>query len=166
MKKMIFSAVIFLLFSITTASGVLGQSRDQAVERRGWGYFFVGGGGTSEGGTPFIHVGGGGEGLLYKGFGVGGEIGTITPVSNSRETLGLASVNLTGHFNRSGKVQPFVTGGASLLFREGAAGGGNFGGGVQWWVKSRLGLRFEFRDHIFSSDSPHLYVFRTGVSFR
>ena len=72
MKKMIFSAVIFLLFSITTASGVLGQSRDQAFDRRVWGYFFVGGGGTSEGGTTFIHVGGGGEGLLYKGFGVGG----------------------------------------------------------------------------------------------
>ena len=52
MKKMIFPAVIFLLVSITTASGVPGQSRDQAVERRGWGYFFVGGGGTSEGGPP------------------------------------------------------------------------------------------------------------------
>ena len=166
MKKRIFSAVVFLLVSIATSSGVPGQSREQAVERRAWGYFFFGVGSTSENSNAFINAGGGGEGLLYKGFGVGAEIGGLTPINNGNETIGLASVNVTGHFNRTGKVDPFVTGGASLAFRNGSSGGGNFGGGVHWWVKNRLGLRFEFRDHVFSSDSPHFYVFRTGVSFR
>jgi hypothetical protein len=166
MKTRIISAVIFLLFSIAATNAVWGQSRDQAFDRRVWGYFFVGGGGTSEGGTAFLHVGGGGEGLLYKGFGVGGEIGSVTAVSNSSDTVGLTSVNLTGHFNRSGKVDPFVTGGASMAFRNGSAGGGNFGGGVQWWAKNHMGLRFEFRDYVFSSDTPHFYSFRVGISFR
>ena len=161
-----FIVLIFLLFSIATPSGVPGQSRGQAVERRGWGYFFVGVGGTSENSIAFINAGGGAEGLFYKGFGIGAEIGSITPVNNGGGTIGLASVNVIGHFNRSGKVDPFVTGGASLAFRSGWAGGGNFGGGVHWWVKNRLGLRFEFRDHIFSTDAGHFYIFRMGVSFR
>ena len=47
-----------------------------------------------------------------------------------------------------------------MVFADGgAAGGGNFGGGIQYWPKDRIGLRFEVRDHIFSSDSPHIFTF-------
>jgi hypothetical protein len=80
--------------------------------------------------------------------------------------LGLASVNLSYHFNNSRKLAPFVTGGGSLAFRGGAAGGGNIGGGVHYWMRDNLGLRLEVRDFIFSSDSPNTVVFRVGLSFR
>jgi hypothetical protein len=162
MRKRLLSVVVLLLFSFTLSISAPGQSR----ERRGWGYVFFGAGGTAAGSEAFIHTGGGGEGLLYKGFGVGAEIGAFTPVTSGGKSLGLASLNLAGHFNRSGRLDPFVTGGASLAFRNGSAGGGNFGGGVQWWFKNRAALRLEFRDHIFSSDTPHFYSFRVGLSFR
>jgi hypothetical protein len=134
---------------------------------RGWGYGFGAIGATSgDFGHTTVHVGGGGERLFYKGFGAGGEVGYLTTTSGGNG-LGIASTNLAYHFGRPGqKLVPFVTGGASVAFNGYAAGGGNFGGGVQYWMKDRVALRFEFRDHIFSSDAPHWYGFRVGVAFR
>jgi hypothetical protein len=152
--------IILLLTSIPAAA--FGQSQG---ERRGWGYGFVGIGGTNS--EVFATAGGGGERLLYRGLGIGGEIGYLSTTDSLGNGLGLGSVNLAYHFNHNGKVAPFVTGGASTAFRGGAAaGGGNFGGGIQYWPKDHLGLRFEVRDHVFSSDSPHLFSFRVGVTFR
>jgi hypothetical protein len=48
----------------------------------------------------------------------------------------------------------------------GAAGGGNVGGGAQDWFTERAALRLEFRSHVFSSDTPHLFGFRVGIAFR
>jgi hypothetical protein len=153
--------VIILLMASAPAMA-LGQSRG---ERRGWGYGFAGIGGT--GSELFATAGVGGERLLYRGLGVGGEIGYLSTTDSIGNGLGLGSVNLAYHFNHSGKVAPFVTGGASAAFRSGvSAGGGNIGGGIQYWPKDHLGLRFEVRDHVFSSDSPHIFVFRVGVTFR
>ena len=135
---------------------------------KGWGYGF-GAIGASSGdfGHTTVHVGGGGEGLFYKGFGAGAEIGYLTQTRDAGNGFGVASVNVVYHFVQPGrKLVPFVTGGATLAFRGGAAGGGNFGGGVQYWMKDRVALRFEFRDHIISSDSPHFYGFRVGLAFR
>ena len=65
-----------------------------------------------------------------------------------------------------GQFNTFVPPGASVTYGTGTTKyGGNFGGGVQYWMKDHLGLRFEFRDHVFSSDSPHFYQFRVGLSF-
>ena len=137
---------------------------------RGWGYGFGGIGGMSGGfGSTMAHVGAGGEGLFYKGLGAGAEIGYLAPTRSFGDGIGLASVNVAYHFVGTGskqKVVPFVTGGGSIAFRQSAAGGANFGGGVQYWMKDRVALRFEFRDHIFSSDSPHFYAFRAGIAFR
>lgn len=158
-----FFVIILLMISIPAAA--YGQSRD---ERRGWGYGFAGvGGGTEFNTGARFTAGGGGEVLLYRGLGLGGEIGYLSAPERVSDGIGIGSVNLSYHFTRTGKVAPFVTGGASAGFAGGsAAGGGNFGGGIQYWPKDRVGLRFEFRDHVFSSDSPHLYAFRVGVTFR
>ncbi|MFL6276816.1 MAG: outer membrane beta-barrel protein [Blastocatellia bacterium] len=156
--------VIILLMSAIPVTA-FGQSQS---ERRGWGYAFAGVGGTTgtDSGALFT-VGGGGERLLYRGFGIGGEIGYLSLSRRGSEGVGVGSVDLAYHFNHSGKVAPFVTGGASAAFRSDvAAGGGNFGGGVQYWPKDHVGLRFEVRDHVFSSDAPHLFTFRVGVTFR
>jgi hypothetical protein len=158
MKKIIFTLILFaFLQSVTLA---------QSSDKRAWGYVFGGVGGQSESNAASLHVGGGGEGLLYKGFGIGGEIGYFAPFERAGDGFGLGSVNVGYHFNPSQKVVPFVTGGYSVAFRTRSSSGGNFGGGVNYWMKDKVGLRFEFRDHIFSSDSPHTYSFRVGLNFR
>lgn len=136
-------------------------------DRRAWGYVFGGVGGNSGGGsTPSFSVGAGGEGLVYKGLGLGAEIGYLAPFQASGDGIGLFSANGSYHFRKpKSKLVPFVTGGYSAAFRSFASSGGNFGGGVQYWIKDHLGLRFEFRDHVFSSDSPHFFQFRVGLSF-
>jgi hypothetical protein len=162
MRKIILG-VLFLII----ASGVaLAQSSNQ---RRAWGYVFAGAGGaTGSGSEGLFTVGAGGEGLVYKGLGFGAEVGYLAPFRGAGNGFGILSTDASYHFDRgSSKLVPFVTGGYSLAFRGGAASsGGNFGGGVQYWMKDHLGLRLEFRDHVFSSDSPHEYQFRVGLSFR
>lgn len=158
MRRLV-STIIFLAILPTLAHA-------QSDERKGWGYLFGGAGGASESSTAFLHTGGGGEGLIYKGLGVGAEVGYFTPFSRFGDGFGILSVDVAHHFNRNEKLVPFVTGGYSLAFRGGSSSGGNFGGGVQYWATDRVGLRFEFRDHIFSSDSPHFYSFRAGITFR
>jgi hypothetical protein len=154
--------VVSILVLVPAAA--LGQA---ASEPRGWGYGFGAVGGASGGSDATLHVGGGGEGLVYKGLGLGAEIGYLSPFQGLGDGIGILSTNVGYHFVKPNrKLAPFVTGGFSLAFRNGASGGGNFGGGIQYWMRPHLGLRFEFRDHVFSSDSPHLYGFRVGLSFR
>jgi hypothetical protein len=161
MRKIILGVILLML-----AQGVtLAQSSN---ERRGWGYAVGGVGAASgNGSTGFFQVAGGGEGLVYKGLGLGAEIGYLAPFRGPGDGLGIVSPDFSYHFSRGSKLVPFVTGGYSLAFRSGAtSSGGNFGGGVQYWMKDHVALRVEFRDHVFSSDSPHLFQFRVGISFR
>jgi hypothetical protein len=121
----------------------------------------------------FIHVGGGGEGRLTDRFAIGGEIGVLKPVTNQYAiTTGLASVAPAFHFRAAetkSKLDPFVDGGLSLLFARGGAGAAlHYGGGVNYWLRRRVGLRFEFPDHRWSPESGeaiHLVDFRVGVVF-
>lgn len=137
-------------------------------DKRAWVYVFGGAGGNSGGGsTASFQVGAGGEKLVYKGLGLGAEIGYLAPFRSGGDGIGILSPDVSYHFKSSNsKLVPFVTGGYSLAFRSGpTSSGGNFGGGVQYWMKDHLGLRLAFRDHVFSSDSPHFYQFRVGLSF-
>lgn len=160
---------IFLILLLATISG--SASAQDSGTRRGWGYVFAGPGvSTGSDSRTTLNVGGGGEALLVGGFGVGGEVGYLTDTGRFSNGRGLASTNLSYHFkgfDSSRKVVPFVTGGASLGFRDGAnAGGGNFGGGAQYWFKERVAARFEVRTHVFSSDNPFNIGFRVGLSFK
>ena len=114
------------------------------------------------------HFGAGGEGLLYKGLGLGAEVGYITPWRNFKDGIGMLSVNGSYHFNRNGKLSPFVSGGYSMAFRSGHVNLFNFGGGVNYWWHDRIGLRVEFRDHVYSefSRATHFLGGRIGFSFR
>lgn len=156
--------ILGVILLIAVQGVALAQS---STERRGWGYMFGGAGAaTGDFSTGFFSVGAGGEGLVSNGLGLGAEIGYLAPFRQPGEGLGLFSGDVSYHFSRSSKLVPFVTGGYSAIFRSGASQGGNFGGGVQYWMKERVALRLEFRDHVFSSDSPHLVQFRVGLSFR
>jgi hypothetical protein len=121
----------------------------------------------------FIHAGGGGEARLTNRFGLGGELGVLKPVTNQYAiTTGLASVTPAYHFIARGSnrtIDPFVNGGFSVLFGSGAGAAIHYGGGLNYWVRPRLGLRFEFRHHLWSpeaGEAVHLIGFRVGVTFR
>ncbi len=121
----------------------------------------------------FIHAGGGGEARLANSFGLGGELGVLKPVTNQYAiTTGLASVTPAYHFIRRDskrKFDPFVNGGVSALFGNGAGAAMHYGGGLNYWVRRRFGLRFEFRHHLWSpegGETVHLIGFRVGVAFR
>jgi hypothetical protein len=147
-----------------------------AESRRSQGYLFVAPGGTnmfSSGSTTgTLHFGVGGEGFIYKGLGIGAEVGFLPPVRSFKSGDGLLSVNGSYHFislDKTRKVVPFISGGYSLLFSTGVAHGANFGGGVNWWMRDRLALRLEARDHIFPVSGgtiPQAWEFRIGFSFR
>lgn len=140
-------------------------------ERRGWGYGYAAFGGVApNGSTVTLSLGGGGERLIYKDLGAGAELASITPLGRFDEGFGLFSTNASYHFggrDSTRKTIPFVSGGYSLLFRDGTKSGLNVGGGIQYWPTRRVALRFEFRDHVFSDyGSYHLYGVRVGVMFR
>jgi hypothetical protein len=140
-------------------------------EKRGQGYVFVAPGAISSSGTTAtLHFGVGGEGLVHKGLGIGGEIGYLGSARGLQEGVGLFSANGSYHFKNAGaygKLVPFVTGGYSLIFRGGKTNGVNFGGGVNYWFREGVGLRLEFRDQVFTQgETTHYYGFRIGLVFR
>ncbi len=119
----------------------------------------------------FVQVGGGGEGRVTERFALGGEIGVLKPTTNQYAvTTALASISPAFHFvserSRS-KFDPFVDGGLSLLAGRGAAVAFHYGGGANYWLGRHVGLRFEFRHHIFASEGEavHLVGFRIGLVF-
>jgi hypothetical protein len=171
MIKFIATAVLLL----TVPAPALAQNRDH--QYRGQGYFYLGlGTGTVYVSHQFIEqVGFGGEGFLYKGFGVGGEAGYAHWGEYTNQAW-LASADVSYHFRRSaalGRTDPFLLAGATGYFptSEGrGAPAGNFGGGVNIWLRQRAALRLEVRDYVNpeNNDYPSTnYVsFRVGLTFR
>src|SRR2546426_11781921 len=105
MSKLIFVIVLAVLLPFAAAA--------QNKERHGQGYVFVAPTTTTEGGFG-LHFGVGGEGLVYKGLGVGGEIGYLGAAQALSEGAGVLSPNVSYHFtkaSKSGKFAPFVTSG-------------------------------------------------------
>ncbi len=160
-KFMVFS--LLLMFS----ANALAQS-NSTTEHRGYGYGFAAPVVNNYGSTGF-QAGFGGEGSVYKGLGVGGELSYLS-FSRFDNGVGVLSPNASYHFRgvtKDGKWVPFVTGGYSLYFRNSAVSGVNFGGGVNYWFKERIGLRFEVRDQVIALEGTgHFVGFRAGISFR
>src|SRR5439155_26318954 len=118
MKQFVWIATIFFTLVLPTLA-----LADSPI---GWqGYLFLAPGtgaiGRFVNGRANIHVGGGGEALVYKGLGVGGEIGAVTPWSSpgggficclSQTTIGLTSTNFSYHVlpgSADRRLEPFVT---------------------------------------------------------
>src|SRR5215510_16403331 len=155
-KAMIASSLMLLMFK----TGFAQETKDG-----GQGYVFFAPGMETPGGSGIAHFGVGGE-VLFKGIGLGPEIGYLTPIRSFGNGIGVFSPNVSYHFI-NGKVSPFLTGGYSLFFRSGHANGFNFGGGVNYWVSNRAALRFEFRDNVIPKYRDHHFLgFRAGLSFR
>lgn len=149
MKKLIATASLLLMVP------VLAPAQETDHPYRGQGYFFFGlGTATGYSPTPFFkHVGGGGEGFLYKGLGFGVEAGyasyaytlplptipavrsslapvrTAPPSARYSNTAWIGSADFSYHLRRHaarGGVDPFVLGGFSLVGPT-AKGGGRGG---------------------------------------
>ena len=161
MSKLIFVILLAVLLPSAAAA--------QSKERLGQGYVFVAPTSTTEGGFG-LHIGGGGEGLVYNGLGVGGEIGYLGSADGLRDGIGVLSTNISYHFTKatkSRKFAPFVTSGYSMVFRGSAINSVNIGGGANWWFKDRIGLRLELRDHVpLRSGAIHFFGVRIGLAFR
>lgn len=161
MSKLIFVILLAVLLPFAAAA--------QSKERRGQGYVFVAPTSMTGGGFG-LHIGGGGEGLVYKGLGVGGEIGYLGSADGLRDSIGILSTDISYRFTKatkSRKFAPFVTSGYSMLFRDSALNAVNIGGGANWWFKDRIGLRLELRDQIALRFEPvHFFGVRIGLAFR
>ena len=110
-----------LLLALASVAPAQQKSTPAPHSSHGYAYFAASGrpGGFGEG----LGFGGGAEGLVYKGFGLGGEIGYVFPRNEFGCGFGLFSANPSYHFvNRKNprKLIPFVTGGYSLAFRSGS----------------------------------------------
>ena len=159
---------IWLGLCLALAGSATAQST-ATNEHKGQGYGFAAPVVTNSGDAG-LQIGGGGERLIYRGLGAGAEVSYLGTVRGLRDGFGVFSPNVSYHFlsaTKSGKWVPFVTGGYTLYFRSGVAHGFNFGGGVNYWFKERVGLRFEARDQVFANNgAAHLVSLRAGISFR
>jgi hypothetical protein len=167
MVKAIFAILIMLLISFPATAQV----------SSGYGYAFGGvvvvpKSAYTRWNGNFVHMGGGGEGRLTGRFALGGEIGVLKPITNQYAvTTFLGSVTPAFHFiskDSKRRYDPFVDGGLSLLARRGGATAIHYGGGMNYWLRRRVGLRFEFRHHIFtpeSGESVHLVGIPVGIVF-
>ena len=143
---------------------------------KGHGYVYVApgfAGAEGETGMGVAHIGGGGEGFFTRNLGLGADVGYLAPFEAFSDGIGTFSPNLVARFrakDAQNKVEPFVSGGYTLFFRSVSANGANFGGGVNWWFKEHVGLRFELRDNVMipgGGDSTVHYVgLRIALAFR
>ena len=67
------------------------------------------------------------------------------------------------------RLSPYVSGGYTRMSSgEGAFDGWNVGAGTDVWLRSRVGMRVEVRDHVRpdSRGAVHYWAIRAGVAFR
>lgn len=171
MRQIPFVLALFISLSVVGSAQTTSSKTTQPTNDRGYsyGYIFAAPGGTSGGGGGTLHIGGGGDGVFSNGVGIGAEVGYIAPFEYFGDGLGTFSINGSYHMKsgKSEKLVPFVTGGYTGFFRSGYANGVNFGGGVNYWFKPRVGLRVEFRDNVFLQEgSAHFLNVRVGLTFR
>jgi len=154
----------------------LALAQNTENQYRGQGYFIIGmGTGLPTYFHPFIvHEGGGGEGFLYKGLGIGAEAGHASWGRSCCSSAWIASGDLSYHFGRHarpGRADPFVLIGPSFVGPTQVGRGslaGNFGGGASFWLAKHAALRLEFRDIVAAQywAYTHYLSFRVGVTVR
>jgi hypothetical protein len=136
------------------------------------GYVFFAPGGATEGGYTWamLQTGGGVDAHIAKGIGVNLELSALGPKDDMSEAAGVFSAGGSYRFRRGPerRLEPFVAGGYSLIFREGHSNLYYFGGGASYWVSKKMGIRLEFRDQVshVSAYNIHFWSFRIGVAFR
>jgi hypothetical protein len=163
MKQMLRAAAIVALCPTLALAG------DDPGPRQ-VGYAFVAPGAVSDHGTS-LQAGGGLDVFVWQGLAASFEGGYLMPLPfGFRVGVGVVSANAVYHVGTParGRLVPFVTAGASLLFRDGYMDGINVGAGASYWVTNRVGLRFEVRDHLPAygrAATVHVWGVRAGVTW-
>ncbi len=175
-----------MLIIHTTAKGTFSSPRRLRISSFATGGAAPVGLGAS---TNAHQFGVGGEWLVDKGAGLGGEILSSTqPFEGASLETWIGSINMSYHFGSSTKkrrAEPFVTGGYTFYYVSNITlphdNGGNLGVGLNIWLARLIALRLEIRDDIggqflsaefqslgtyFLRSSQHLVGFRIGVTFR
>jgi hypothetical protein len=120
----------------------------------------------------YLNLGGGvgGEGFLWRGLTLGGEIGYYRFPADRNAGYGLFTIGPGYHFvNRhtAAKWDPYV--GVGLIGAAFAPGGfvgsGSMGGGVNYWFKERMGLQTGVQVQVLNR-SDAVIAFRVGLTFR
>jgi len=159
-------------FFIMVPAMVSAQNVDSQLRVQGYVFLGVGSGGDLT--PPTKYAGSGGEVLLYRGLGVGGELEVM---GSHDEGAGLYSIDSSYHFFRAhgkSKLVPFIEGGYTRAFGNYGVTSSqdlfNFGGGIHYWVFKHVGLRLEFRDFVaqrsFFGVTDHYWGFRVGLALR
>lgn len=183
MKKLIATAALLLVLPMFASA----QNANHQYRGQGYLFFAPGVAESGFGSRGIVHIGGGGEGLIYKSFGLGAELGDMFPWSNFYDWLAVGSLNMSYHFSprtKSRKLEPFVAGGYTFFYVPGVglahANGGNFGCGANILLKKHAPLRLEVRDTIggrnisieyepygnFYTAPQNVVSFRIGMTFR
>ena len=119
-----------------------------------------------------VHAAGGAAVLAAGRIGGGGEFGVLAGTGGG---LFVTSANAVVHVlpgtpaSTGSRFSPYVSGGYSRLSSgEGAFDAWNAGAGADVWLKPRVGLRVEFRDHVRPDvrGTVHYWAVRAGVAFR
>ena len=170
MKKELFLNCIVILLS---AVCVFSQPAEQGRVTNSYGYIY----GAPGVGLSFcdcanfatVAIGGGAEGLVKGGFGLGIDGGYFfAPSAGIEYGIGLVSPSALYQFKRGSKTNPFVLGGYTLAFRNGVANLVHYGGGVDYWLSRHWGLRAEVR-YLMSPQDPSeagALQFRVGALIR
>ncbi len=166
-------ARVGIVSTIVALAGVIASSRPAEAQALGYGIAGPAGySGFFGGSSQAVHVAGGGEILAGGRVGGGGEFGLL---ANPNGGLFITSANAVFHFVPSqptpvrSRLSPYVSGGYTRMSSgEGAFNGWNAGIGTDIWLKPRVGLRVEFRDHVRpdSRGGVHYWAVRAGVAFR
>ena len=142
-----------------------------AQEYKGHGYVYTSVDKPSPGNfADLMSVGGGGEGLVWKGLTVGGDIGYLFPRVSAQSGVGMLSLDGGWTFvdrQKPGRIVPFLMAGYTLAFRSGTANLMNLGGGVAWWFTHHLALRTEVRTYVYTQGGGAFdTALRIGLQFR
>jgi hypothetical protein len=159
----------FRICIVLPLAAVLLQGADDPEPGRYYASGYLAAGfGRCQHGVTNVSIAGGGDGFLWRGLTLGGDVGAYAFTDSGRYRFGLATLNVGysfGNRNRRGRFEPFVNAGVvGLAFGPGVAQAAAAGGGLHYWFKPRVGLRTEFR-FVGIADEV-LTIFRIGVSFR
>jgi len=148
MKRLV--AVFFALALFCSSAGA--QNEEFKKPRRS-GYFFIAPGAISlnvrQFSRPSFQIGGGFEGFIYRGLGIGMDIGGLRVGAEgaSQHWTAMMSLGAIYDFQHTAKqkVCPFIAAGLTAIPQFDVAGGYHLGGGVKYWFAEHYGMKVEFR---------------------
>lgn len=118
---------------------------------------------------PAVHGAVGGELLIGRRAGIGAEAGILGNQGGAQKIWSVNGVLHFGSRHLQTGASPYVSGGFTRLSSgEGTFDAWNAGGGVDIWIKRRVGVRLDVRDHIRADrrGNTHYLSARGGLVLR